>query len=69
MGVIGVRMLVCDLKSHPKISAFELRIGGDLGGGAGERELALLEDIGAVRDLEALHHVLLDQQDGEPLAR
>ena len=32
---------------------------------AGHDELSLGEDIGAVGDLEALHHVLLDQQDGD----
>ena len=54
MGVIGVRLLVRDSKSHPKVSAFKLRIGGDLGGGARKRKQTLLENIGAVRDLEAI---------------
>ena len=31
----------------------------------GHDELSLGEDVGAVGDLQALHHVLLDQQDGD----
>ena len=30
-------------------------------------ELAIVENIGAMRDLEALHDVLLDQQHRQPL--
>ena len=53
------------MRSQSQISAFELRIGADVGGSAGHDELTLGEDIGAVGDFQALHHVLLDQQDGD----
>ena len=47
------------LKSQ--IRAFEFRIGADCGGRAGHDELPFGEDVGAVGDFQALHHVLLDQ--------
>jgi hypothetical protein len=50
-------------RSQSQISAFEFGIGSDGAGRAGHHELSFGENVGAVGNFEALHHVLLDQQD------
>src|ERR1700759_3724304 len=50
--------------SESQISTPQLRIGGDGSGGARHEASPFGEDVGAAGDLEALHHVLLDQQNG-----
>ena len=49
--------------SHSKKRAPQLGVVADALGTTLEYELPVLQDVGALRYLEALHHVLLDQQD------
>src|SRR5215510_4670423 len=48
--------------SQSEIRALEIRVVTEIGRASVQDEGAILQDIGAVRHVEALHHVLLDQQ-------
>src|SRR6516165_7990379 len=54
--------------SHAEIGAMEVGIASELSRASLEREYAIVEDIGALRQLQALHHVLLHQEDSYAFA-
>src|SRR5215468_8328636 len=53
--------------SQSEIRALEIGVVAEIGRAPVQDEGAILQDIGAVRHVEALHHVLLDQQEGDPI--
>ena len=56
---------VCHQWSQSQIRTLELWVVADVGRGAGQNDPPVLQDVGALRKLQALHHVLLDEQDGK----
>src|SRR5215831_10762501 len=53
--------------SQSEIRALEIGVVTQIGRASMQDEGTILQDIGAVRHVEALHHVLLDQQKGDPV--
>src|SRR5262249_54058917 len=58
----ALRLCSPGFRSQAEIGALEIGIVGDVGGIAAEHDRAILQDIGATRQLESLHHILLDEQ-------
>src|SRR5579883_886283 len=52
---------------QPQIRAAHELVALELGGGAGDADGTHVEEIGAIDEIEHLLHVLLDDQDREPL--
>src|SRR5262252_389871 len=55
------------LCSHSEIRTSEIRIRAKIGGFSVQHKHAIIEDISALGHLQALRHILLDQQDGRSL--
>jgi hypothetical protein len=54
------------IRSHAKIGAIEIGIASDVGSASVQNEEAIFEDISTLRQIETLHHVLLDEKDCDP---